>query len=526
MSQSTPTTSVKTSFELALNKFRAQLSSEEKNKFSVTKKEDLQVAIINIQNEQRLSKKMVNIRRAQGFIEAMEQFGKVVEVFGNSCEILAFVWGPMKFLLLSAKSWTDSIDELLETYQHIADSLPVFSGYDTLFKEDGRMQETLKHVWEVILDFHLEALAHLRQRMAKHIFRAVWNNFKSRFRPKLDDLHRLKELVDRQAAQLHISHYEADRTSTDTKWAQLFAELAENRKKYAAEKEHQSLQRYREILRWINAPAVIRDHEEQLRVREDLHKATGKQTGIWILKHKEIQSWLGLDIPRSSIVWLHGFPGAGKSVLASVLIEELREKKPAPVAFMYCKYRDPQRNSMLNILRAILAQLLEANRLDPRLADLSPYYYDEGLAKGGLFLESIKLCKSLLKLILRNIPKAYVVLDGLDECEADQRKQILEFMIDVIKTCDGQQPGSLRLLVLSRNEPDIRRHLNAETQISTLPENIESDISIYMNYYSQLIQEKHCFEDSEREYIAQHVTDRAQGIPTFQTLQHVGKCVC
>lgn len=100
MSQSTNNASVKTSFELALDKFRAQLSDQERVKFAVTKKGDLQVAILNIQNEQRLSKKMVNMRRAQGFIEAMEQFGKVIEVFVNSSEILAFVWGPMKFLLL------------------------------------------------------------------------------------------------------------------------------------------------------------------------------------------------------------------------------------------------------------------------------------------------------------------------------------------------------------------------------------------------------------------------------------------
>uniref|UniRef100_L7J9W7 DUF7708 domain-containing protein n=1 Tax=Pyricularia oryzae (strain P131) TaxID=1143193 RepID=L7J9W7_PYRO1 len=310
MSQSTNNASVKTSFELALDKFRAQLSDQERVKFAVTKKGDLLVAILNIQNEQRLSKKMVNMRRAQGFIEAMEQFGKVIEVFVNSSEILAFVWGPMKFLLLSAKSWTDSTNELLDTYQHIADSLPIFEGYQDLFKEDGVMQETLKHVWEVILDFHLEALAHLRQRMAKKIFHAVWKDFKSRFQPKLDDLNRLKKLIDRHARQLHMRRYEADRASTETHWAKLFAELAQNRKASSEDKKYQRLRRCREIQSWINPPAAIEDHEEQLRVREDLQKATNKQTGRWILENKEVRSWLGPDVPRSSIVWVHGVHGA------------------------------------------------------------------------------------------------------------------------------------------------------------------------------------------------------------------------
>ncbi|TLD33782.1 hypothetical protein PspLS_00694 [Pyricularia sp. CBS 133598] len=502
MSQPASTASVKSSFELALDKLCAQLSSEEKTTFGVTKREDLQVAIINIQNEQRLANKMVSLRRAQGFIEAMEQFGKVIEVFGNSTEILAFIWGPMKFLLVSARSWTDSIDELLETYQHIADSLPIFSGYDNLFRTDRRMQEAPKHVWEVVLDFHLEAVAHLRQKkvVAKQIFRSVWNNFRSRFQHKIDDLQRLKELVDRLAAQLHISHYEADRVSMEIYWAKLFAELAESRK------------------RWINAPVVIGDHEEQIRVREELEKATKKRMGRWILDHKEVQSWLGPDVPRSSIVWIHGVPGAGKSVLASLIIEEVRNQKSAPVAFMYCKYRDPEKNSMLHILRAILAQLFDAHQSDPHLADLSPYYYDEGLTKGGVFLESVKLCKSLLRLILKNIPKAYLVLDGLDECEQDQRKQILEFMIEVTKTCDSQQPGSLRLLIFSRNEPDIRRHLSAETQIAIVPEDVQSDVETYVGYCSQLIKEKHHFLELEREYIAQHIVDGAQGMFLFANL--------
>lgn len=43
---------------------------------------------------------MRNLSRILGFLEAMKQFGAVVEVFLNTSDILAFVWGPLKFLLL------------------------------------------------------------------------------------------------------------------------------------------------------------------------------------------------------------------------------------------------------------------------------------------------------------------------------------------------------------------------------------------------------------------------------------------
>lgn len=43
---------------------------------------------------------MMHMGRITSFLEAMEQFGKVIEVFLNVADMLAFVWGPVKLLLL------------------------------------------------------------------------------------------------------------------------------------------------------------------------------------------------------------------------------------------------------------------------------------------------------------------------------------------------------------------------------------------------------------------------------------------
>lgn len=53
----------------------------------------------------------MQVGKIQGFIEAMEQFGKVIEVFVNSNGILAFVWGPLKLLLLVNLSCTTLITD-------------------------------------------------------------------------------------------------------------------------------------------------------------------------------------------------------------------------------------------------------------------------------------------------------------------------------------------------------------------------------------------------------------------------------
>jgi hypothetical protein len=95
-----PDPKIPNGFEKALLSFRARLSDSENAQFKVTTIDDLKLTILTLQAEQRAHKKMIHMGRIQSFLEAMEQFGKVIEVFINTANYLAFVWGPVKFLLL------------------------------------------------------------------------------------------------------------------------------------------------------------------------------------------------------------------------------------------------------------------------------------------------------------------------------------------------------------------------------------------------------------------------------------------
>ena len=84
-------------FQRALARFRGHLSPAEQEKFRLTSLEDLYDTIAQIQNTQGSERKMRNLTRIKAFLEAMEQFGKVVEVFLNVSDILAFVWVCKQF---------------------------------------------------------------------------------------------------------------------------------------------------------------------------------------------------------------------------------------------------------------------------------------------------------------------------------------------------------------------------------------------------------------------------------------------
>jgi hypothetical protein len=86
-------------FQMTLASFKTRLTPQEQDDFRFATLEDVRKVIDSIQNEQESLKTMMNMSRIQSFLEAMEQFGKVIEVFLNVSDFVAFVWGPMKFLL-------------------------------------------------------------------------------------------------------------------------------------------------------------------------------------------------------------------------------------------------------------------------------------------------------------------------------------------------------------------------------------------------------------------------------------------
>src|SRR6266566_9521741 len=87
-------------FQRALKAFESRLKPSERAQFTATTLDELKVTILAIQANQRSRKKMMHMGRILSFLEAMEQFGNVVEVFLNTTNFLAYVWGPVKLLLL------------------------------------------------------------------------------------------------------------------------------------------------------------------------------------------------------------------------------------------------------------------------------------------------------------------------------------------------------------------------------------------------------------------------------------------
>jgi hypothetical protein len=152
-----------------------------------------------------------------------------------------------------------------------------------------------------------------------------------------------------------------------------------------------------------------------------------------------------------------------------------------------------------------LSQLLNHCR------ELIPYCYEKYLSSGELNLTSPALAERLLKLFLEKIPKQFIIIDGLDECNPAQRKLVLSFFTSMVDRCDEREPGKLRVLFVSQDFHDIGKALQTADVMKLTPEDNENDIKAYVHDWSKRIREKYLLNDEQIEFIQESTLIRSKG---------------
>lgn len=85
--------------ETILAKFKTRLTAEEVEKFQDATLAQSQTELDRLQRKQHVTRQLMDMTRIQTFLETMDQFRGVLEHTGPAREFLAFIWGPMKYML-------------------------------------------------------------------------------------------------------------------------------------------------------------------------------------------------------------------------------------------------------------------------------------------------------------------------------------------------------------------------------------------------------------------------------------------
>ncbi|CUS15252.1 unnamed protein product, partial [Tuber aestivum] len=226
----------------------------------------------------------------------------------------------------------------------------------------------------------------------------------------------------------------------------------------------------REVWEWLNVVDPASNYSCALALREP-------GTGGWLLRGPEYIDW---KEGRGGVLWLHGIPGCGKSVLSATAIQDVEHlcntNDDYALAYFYFTFSDSEKQKLSNMLLSLIGQLPKRpsdQGLPREIVDL--YHSTKAIGKSA---ETGPL-KDLLSQIIRRFRKTFIILDALDEVPRSEREDLLSWLD---KLTADHNLESLSILITSRPEADIVRSLAPliAFSISLQSETIDPDIRTYI----------------------------------------------
>ncbi|UPK99891.1 hypothetical protein LCI18_010826 [Fusarium solani-melongenae] len=278
--------------------------------------------------------------------------------------------------------------------------------------------------------------------------RVGWQRIKGAFnakatRDRVEDLHRRCEILNKmvsinfQAATYHevkaIREQQRDWRQSD-----------ENK----------------EVLAWLSGLSFEDTHRAVLTKRHP-------NTGQWFLDKDDFKQWRDSQSKTTPALWCPGMPGAGKTVISSVVVDHLRQQfndSTIGIAFVYCDYKDRLNQTPSNLLSSLVKQLAKQKQVLPKeVKDL----YDKHANKETF--PSLDEYSTLFSQLVTSFSKTFIIVDGLDEHvgEEDDGSINMEF-IDRLRQVERQNNmnGRMRLFVTSRENDTIRDQLDGCSSIN------------------------------------------------------------
>lgn len=226
-------------------------------------------------------------------------------------------------------------------------------------------------------------------------------------------------------------------------------------------------QHERDIRDWLSAPDPSSNYENALEKRH-------ARTGLWFTSSQVFVDW---KKQPNSFLWLHGIPGAGKTVLSSTIIEQLNiVSRPGQVLlYFYFAFNDTNKQTLENMLRSLLNQLYQ--KLPQTREPLEELWESSGR---GNQKSSRATLRTVLSAMLSKAIDASIVLDALDE--STTRSDLLAWLRDAMQV----EPCTFRILVTARREEEIEsallRWMRPQDSISVRGSDVDGDIRNYISH--------------------------------------------
>jgi Cdc6-like AAA superfamily ATPase len=194
-------------------------------------------------------------------------------------------------------------------------------------------------------------------------------------------------------------------------------------------------------------------------------------TGTWLLDSMEYQSWRET---KKQTLFCPGIPGAGKTVLTSIAVEELTKRYSSDptigIAYIYCNFRRQDEQKINHLLASLLKQLAEGQ---PSLPASVKDLYDQHRTKRTR--PSLDEISRSLQAVTALYSRVFIIIDALDEFQVSDgcRHRLLSGLFNLQAKC-GVNLFATSRPILSIEE-EFERTLKLEIRAS------EEDVQKYID---------------------------------------------
>ncbi|KXH58631.1 NACHT domain-containing protein [Colletotrichum salicis] len=451
----------------ACERFRSHLSDEETRKLKNVKSvADVCLAISQMERYLASRQKLRNFERLVPFLDAADRLTTPIDVLSNGVPFLPYIWAPLKLILQISQDHTHALDQILSAYSRIGALLPHFSRYRDAFPDSHDFQQLLGHIYEDIIDFHCHAYRLVQKPGRAMLFSTCWGRFQYRYDSLLDSIAKTSDLIDREAASYEIVQA--------IEWRQKLLDEDQDR-----EKKEETNQR-EAVNKWLQ---VSDRNEEKL---ERLHNRCLDGTS-----------------QGKPVLWLHGKPGSGKSILCSQLIYFLRSNPNWNCLFFFCDFHTTGYGVTVQVLRSICAQILD---LAPETAS---FMHKECVISGET--PSSSFLKETISKLFSFFEDLRLVIDGIDEIGSSEHGELIKTLTKLAET-----QNNFRLLVSSQDIPSIARNLKGRPtlMVGKQSPSVCKDIGLIVSSRLEAINEglDGCVPETVLTEIRETILKRAEGL--------------
>ena len=157
----------------------------------------------------------------------------------------------------------------------------------------------------------------------------------------------------------------------------------------------------------------------------------------------------------------------------------------------------------MSVARSILRQILLQND------HLLPYFHEKASVSGDAILTSMAIAKELLDAALNSCEKAYIIIDGLDECQRQDRKEIASWFETTVEALPARRKGSIRCLFVSQDDVTLVS-FQSIPMIKIMAQN-QSDIKSFAIKWHKRLEDKFGALRTKTTDISLIISARAQG---------------